>query len=592
MNSLIDQFGKIVFHFDGNNNDPDDIAALPVAAMLVNSANLQADTAFFYGNNLSEKNEDFKVEKMRNSAEFAEKLGVDTFDYQSNIGATTDELVKIFNSGEKVLSIEGGPMEAVYRALEQTSSENRQNITLLSHSWWNENRDVITRDGVDEARTWSDLKQDFPDVTFIDIDDQNPGFYNDGWNWLDNQNDPVFKEARELMIDSNKRNDPSDAGMLFYALTGQENANPYDAKAFFEDNPPSFDSVPPNNPTPTPQPTPNNPVFQAQNGQVIIEAENTWLQGEWKKVTIDGQETVLWDGERSNYSGVDNGETLSYTFKTDEAGTYHLAMNSARERNVMSEDEKWRGDTGNDAFVSIVEADTGKVVRSPVKFVTYLGNSDRDLTWGNNFDINHEQIGASLWLNDDTKYSLEVSGRSDGFLIDRITLSNDGFLKSTSIPQSPTTGNLPAPNTPSPSENTYFIEAENMNLSGDYHTENNQFASGGKVISLYGGDGDNDDIGTASFDFAGSTGVYTIKVNYFDENDGVGQMKVRQNNNLLKSWNLDQELGSHLADEKTKTSLEIKNVEVSAGDEFQIEGMEQGSVNTAEHARLDGVEFI
>ena len=241
------EYDYIIAQFDGNNNDPDDIAALPIAAMLARGAELQNKTTFFYNNNLSENNNPSRVEKMRKSAAFAEKLGIDTVDYQQNINAATDKLVNIFNSGSKVFSIEGGPMEAVYRALVKTSSKNRAQITLLSHSGWNENRDVINRSGVTEARTWSDLKRDFPEVTFLEIDDQNPGFYNDDWNWLDNTNNPIFSEARDLMISSNKRNDPSDAGMLFYALTGKENANPKDAKDFWEDNPPSWD----NNPTPS-----------------------------------------------------------------------------------------------------------------------------------------------------------------------------------------------------------------------------------------------------------------------------------------------------------------------------------------------------
>ncbi len=394
MSTLASKFTKIVFHFDGNNNDPDDIAALPIAAMLANSGDIENKTTFFYNNNLSENNNSSRVEKMRNSAAFAEKLGVATVDYQQNINAATDKLVNIFNSGEKILSIEGGPMEAVYRALAKTSASNRQNITLISHSGWNENRDVINRPGITEARTWSDLKQDFPEVNFIDIDDQNPGFYNDDWNWLDKTNNPIFNEARDLMIDSNKRNDPSDAGMLFYALTGQENANPKDAKDFLEDNLTEWSVRPPSNPSPSPQP-PSNPLV---------------------------------------------------------------------------------------------------------------------------------------------------------------------------------------------------IEAEDLALTGKYRVESNQFASGGEVISLRGGD--NDDSGAASFEFNGATGKYDVKVTYFDENDGVGQITIKQDSLTLKSFQLDRQLGSSIADEKTRTTVEIDDVDISNGDQFTIEGIEQGSKRTAEHTRIDRVEFI
>ena len=557
MNSLIDKFGKIIFHFDGNNNDPDDIAALPIAAMLVNSANLQADTAFFYGNNLSEKNEDFKVDKMRKSAEFAEKLGVDTFDYQSNIGATTDELVKIFNSGEKVLSIEGGPMEAVYRALEKTSSQNRQNITLLSHSWWNENRDVITRPGVTQARTWSDLKKDFPEVTFIDIDDQNPGFFDDGWNWLDNQNDPVLKEARELMIDSNKRNDPSDAGMLFYALTGQENANPYDAKAFFEDNPPSWSN---DNDKPLTPPTPPSP--EEPSNPLIVEAENMMLSGEYRIETnsfaSNGKVISLYSGDGDN----DDTGAASFEFG-GSTGVYTIKVNYFDENDGVGQMKVMQND-------------------NPIK----SWNLDREL----GSHIADEKTKTSLEIK-----NIEVS-TGDEFQIEGIEQGNvntaehvriDGveFILETNI-SSPSSPSSPQPNKP------FLIEAENMMLSGDYHTEDNQFASNGKVISLYSGDGNNNDTGTASFEFEGGTGLYKIVIDTFDENDGVGQIDIEQNANQLASFQLDRQLGSHLANDTTKTSLEISDVFVSSGDEFRIEGMEQGNIYTGEHARIDAVHFM
>ena len=99
---------------------------------------------------------------MRKSAAFAEKLGIDTYDYQANIQNATNELVKILDSGKKVLAIEGGPMEAIYRALERVSPANHGNIVLLSHSGWNENRNLGNRPGGGKPRTWSDLKAGFP----------------------------------------------------------------------------------------------------------------------------------------------------------------------------------------------------------------------------------------------------------------------------------------------------------------------------------------------------------------------------------------------------------------------------------------------
>ena len=260
LQSLLSQFDEIIFHFDGNNNDRDDIAALPLAAAIAKSAGIQNKTTFFYNNNLSEPSMNSMVRAMQENAVFAEKLGIDTFDYQDSVQKTTAELVKILNSGKKVLAIEGGPMEAIFRAIQQVSPANRKNLTLLSHSSWNENRAEGTRPGGGKPRTWADLSSAFPEITQIEIKDQNgaknEGFNNPDWSWLDSTSNPVLQETRDKMLVANKikANDPSDAGMLFYAITGKETADPSDAKAFFNQNPLTFSGS--QSPTPTPEPTP------------------------------------------------------------------------------------------------------------------------------------------------------------------------------------------------------------------------------------------------------------------------------------------------------------------------------------------------
>ena len=231
---------------------------------------------------------------MQAGAAFAEKLGIETVDYQADLSTANNRLVNIFNSGEKVLSLEGGPIETTYLALEQTSTENLKNITLVSHSYWNEHHNVgVSPEGV-QPRTWQDIQNDFPEVNLIEIADQNgvwlgseydniTGFKSYLWNWLDSTTNPVLKEARELMKNSgSKVDDPSDAGMHFYAFTGNENGNPDDAKKFFDANPPKYvsnsesinepytvnelHSEPPN--------ASEDDLYQVQDGRLTIEAED------------------------------------------------------------------------------------------------------------------------------------------------------------------------------------------------------------------------------------------------------------------------------------------------------------------------------
>ena len=369
----IADFDHIISHFDGNNNDNDDIAALPMAAALTNAAGLQNKSTFLYNNNLGEPNNPRQVDLMRQSATIAEKLGIDVYDYQANAQQATARVVEIINSGQKVLAIEGGPMEAIYRALEQVSPQNRKNVTLLSHSGWNENRNVATKPGVNDVRTWSDIKSRFPEVELVEINDQNgvgdKGFKSAKWSWLDNTNNPVLAETRRLMKNAYSFNDPSDAGMHFYALTGNQYGDPNDAKAFFQQNPPSFTPV--SNPNPMPAP----------NGSITVEAES-------------------------------------------------------------------------------------------------------------------------------------------------------------------------------------------MQLSGEYRVEANTAASGGQDISLRGGA--TEGAGAAKFNFNGPAGKYNVKIHYFDENDGIGQLRLKQGNQQIASFNLDKQLGSALADAKTRTSTELKGVSIQAGETMNL----------------------
>ena len=96
----------------------------------------------------------------------------------------------------------------------------------------------------------------------------------------------------------------------------------------------------------------------------------------------------------------------------------------------------------------------------------------------------------------------------------------------------------------------------------------------------------------ANFDFQGGTGNYNIIIDAFDENDGSAEIKISQNEQQIGFFDLDRDLRSNMANNSTDVSLEIKDVFVSAGDNFQITGIENGNSQTADHARIDSIEFV
>ncbi|MEL6311991.1 MAG: hypothetical protein AAFQ17_06460, partial [Pseudomonadota bacterium] len=267
------------------------------------------------------------------------------------------------------------------------------------------------------------------------------GFNNSDWSWMDGSNEPLIEDARSIMEEAggNKKNDPSDAGMLFYALTGQEDGTALDAQAYLEAS--SLFDGPAPTPTPTPTPTQDG-VFLGENGRIIMEAENGEASGLWKAVNVDGETGMLWDAPSSSYGRVPAGEEISFTFQTDEAGTYSLALHSARDKSVMGQSELFesdgtpRTDTGNDAYVRVTNVETGEVIVAPIKLFTGLGGSDKDLRWGNTFDANHRKSPSEFDLDANATYQLDIIGRSDGYILDRITLSNDGPLRDANAPES------------------------------------------------------------------------------------------------------------------------------------------------------------
>jgi hypothetical protein len=429
-NELYGRFDFVVSHFDGDGFDPDDIAGLPVAALLINGAGLQDKSAFFYNNNLRWADDGSQVAAMRRSAAFAEKLGIDTYDYTANPSAATQRLVDIFNSGQKVLSIEGGPMEAVYRALERTSPGNRSNITLMSHARWN---NIFDGNG---TRTWSDLKRSFPTVDFIDIRNQNGGFNNQGWNWMDSSNDPLIKEARDLMEDAgrqdgrwDKRNDPSDAGMHFYALTGDAFGNPTKAKSFLDRydpsvgsggggggfNPPSNPPLnPPIAPPPSPTPTPNPPSGGGGDDPILwwkmddrsgrfaddssgndrdglLERSN-WRQGRFGGgIGFDGTDDYVVDADAEDYlTGLD-AITVSVWVNPDKSadmGIFSTDQSAGNDQvlGMRYDDDGWAGG-GNNVIKVGLQTNRGSIEYESASNSHASGWQHLAFTWQSGEDI-------------------------------------------------------------------------------------------------------------------------------------------------------------------------------------------------------------
>ncbi|MEM9310997.1 MAG: Ig-like domain-containing protein [Pseudomonadota bacterium] len=186
----------------------------------------------------------------------------------------------------------------------------------------------------------------------------------------------------------------------------------------------------------------SEPVYQGEDGTIVFQAESSEPSGYWTETTVDGRTVMLWDAPYSNYTKVDPDEALSYKFVPDEGGDYFIGLYSARVKSVMNQgelfdDNGWpRTDTGNDVYVSIVEVATGEVIQEPTKLYTWLQGSDEELRFGHTFDANHQKWQAAVGLEAGVEYELIITGRSDGYALDMITLNKGSLLADANAPES------------------------------------------------------------------------------------------------------------------------------------------------------------
>jgi alpha-glucuronidase len=129
-------------------------------------------------------------------------------------------------------------------------------------------------------------------------------------------------------------------------------------------------------------------------------------------------------------------------------------------------------------------------------------------------------------------------------------------------------------------------EAEAMTLKG-YTARDvvpSEDASGGKGVACAAGAG----ACAASLNFTGEAGWYTLRVEYFDQSNGLAHYKVWVGKQLVDEWAADLRVPSMRLDSSTSTRRTIAGIALRPGDEIRIEGEPNGG----ELAGLDYVEII
>jgi alpha-glucuronidase len=127
------------------------------------------------------------------------------------------------------------------------------------------------------------------------------------------------------------------------------------------------------------------------------------------------------------------------------------------------------------------------------------------------------------------------------------------------------------------------VEAESMQLQG-YEVKPVtpwEAASGGKAVECGGTQC------TASFRYDGAPGWYTIRVRYFDQNNGVSRFRVSVGKQVIGEWAADDHLPTRKVDGTSSSLRVLKGIALRRGDEITVEGIPEGG----EGAALDYVEI-
>jgi hypothetical protein len=242
--------GRIAYSADGNHNDPDDWSASPVALAIIAEAGLRDRLVHFDYNSIlpltDPEWERIHAESVLGAARLYRFDLTRFFDDRSNLDGAIASIVNAINASSAdnpLYFIIAGPMEVPYRAMRMADPEKLQYVFCISHSRWN--------DGFAQDYTFTFTKRTIieQDIHWVQIQDQNRrlsyGQYGSPatapefapYFWMRDSHDPNVKFLWERMVVST-RPDPSDAGMAWFLVSGDEECTPEKLQSLLENRRP------------------------------------------------------------------------------------------------------------------------------------------------------------------------------------------------------------------------------------------------------------------------------------------------------------------------------------------------------------------
>lgn len=336
---------------DGNSPDPDDIGGTAVSLAMARAFGSAGDVAYyahscdlkpFQGSNqtITPALELERQQLMQTSAQgTASRWGgfgnMEIYNCRTQERAAINKLRDLINlaTGTKPIAIIlAGEPDVVYDAVAAAQAGKRRWVTIISHH-------VANEESADTpGKNISDLRNDFPTVQVTRIPDQNTLLQTPiaDWDWAKNHPDSRIKwlwdqgkiaEQDPAVRFQRGKFDCSDAGMMYYQLTGDENPDVPKIKKLltcYIDGLDPNENVAPIVSITSPE---DNAVFEL--GQVIsLKASASDPDGNLDKVNFKINDA---------FYRTDNERPFENTFTPTEAGTYKIAVRAFDRENLQTE---------------------------------------------------------------------------------------------------------------------------------------------------------------------------------------------------------------------------------------------------------------
>lgn len=229
--------GRIAYSCDGNHNDPDDWISSPVALAIFAEAGLKQRLVHFdYNCILPLTDHAWEKTHAESVLGAVERCGYDRsrfFDCRKELDRAVADIARVINDSSAdnpLWFILAGPMEVPYLGIQKSDPAKRRFVYCISHSSWN--------DGYSKKYNYTHTKRSVieQDVHWVQVAPQNRlstspygrAANEEEWrpfHWMRDSNEARVRWLWERILVST-RPDCSDAGMAWFAVTGDEQCDP------------------------------------------------------------------------------------------------------------------------------------------------------------------------------------------------------------------------------------------------------------------------------------------------------------------------------------------------------------------------------